>query len=550
MLAYIKVNNLTVSLPINAEEKEDKIFLSFQFNKDLINTVKSEFESARWEKPYWVIPKTKRNLNVLSLLTRSSDPLANLYKPIKDQRTNLRFTPLAPLWEHQWEIVNTELTKERCIIAGEMRIGKTLPTLSVLNYLNQTEPDFEAWWVAPKSAINGLKLELRKWGISQYRKGEKWLKLMTYDFFRKLSSVNNFSADCIVFDEAHKLKNPKAQVTQAALATECRYLFLLSGTPSPKDPTDWWSLTEITYPGFLRESTKAKLANVLGKFEERQGQVGQMYYHLIEWKIDQVERLHRRLKPLILVLLKKNCLSLPPKLYTEVNLPISDDYIKAIAFVDLKMGKGTEALNRLRQLSDGFMYQTNPLPDGTSERKTVYLPSCPKDEQLLSDLEELSDKLEQPRVVIYCGFQGTIDKLVKIIPSDWAILKIDGRSWEALNTTHSTQSLLSEMDASSSKVIDKLLVLAQADAASTGLELSAAEKVIYYSNSFSGAARLQSEDRAYSFNNSNLEIVDYIHLPTDKLVKDNLLLKKDFLAITLGEIVESLKSLKGEEYVR
>ena len=30
------------------------------------------------------------------------------------------------------------------------------------------------------------------------------------------------------------------------------YVLELSGTPAPKMPVDWWSLTEIAWPGFLR----------------------------------------------------------------------------------------------------------------------------------------------------------------------------------------------------------------------------------------------------------------------------------------------------------
>ena len=103
------------------------------------------------------------------------------------------------------------------------------------------------------------------------------------------------------------------------------------------------------------------------------------------------------------------------------------------------------------------------------------------------------------------------------------------------------------MDASTdSGSVERLLVLAQADSASTGLEFSSSPVVIYYSNSFNGAARMQSEDRPYSNNMDKargLEIRDYIHLPSDLLVRNNLLQKKKLQSITLGELRVSMEEL-------
>jgi SNF2 family DNA or RNA helicase len=101
---------------------------------------------------------------------------------------------------------------------------------------------------------------------------------------------------------------------------------------------------------------------------------------------------------------------------------------------------------------------------------------------------------------------------------------------------------MSEMDASSNEnILNKLVILAQADSASTGLEFSAAPKIIYYSNSFNGSARMQSEDRVHSMNTkSSPLIIDYIHLPTDELVLKNLKTKKDLQSISLGEVLDYL----------
>ena len=122
------------------------------------------------------------------------------------------------------------------------------------------------------------------------------------------------------------------------------------------------------------------------------------------------------------------------------------------------------------------------------------------------------------------------------------MLKVDGRGWEVLNALDSVETALGEMHGGMKprdRKIEKLAFVAQADSASTGIELSASPVIIYYSNSFKGEARMQSEDRAHSNNmdkERGLLIKDYFNLPSDALVKRNLSSKKRLQSITLGDI--------------
>ena len=249
--------------------------------------------------------------------------------------------------------------------------------------------------------------------------------------------------------------------------------------------------------------------------------------------------------------LKKDCLDLPKKIYTITRLEVSNQYKKAMALVRKDPNlMAANLLDKLRQLSDGFIY-TKEYNDVTGKEISVpqYFDNCPKDEQLKADLKFFEDV---GRVVIYVGYQATLDKVTKLcLEEDWVVLQVSGKGWHALNTNLDADDLLSEMSGSDNQgKVPKLAFVAQADSASTGIELSASPVVIYYSNSYNGDARMQSEDRPYSNNMDKargLEIIDYIHLPTDELVRNNLLTKKTLQGITLGEINEligdTIKSL-------
>ncbi len=536
MESYFYFNQMKI--PFILDEQDNFMTLAFNYNKALIEEIKASTEARQWDGKHklWRLKRTDRNYFVLDYLT-GKKPYKRYDIPIPDDLINPE--GLSHFWTHQNKMHQAILQRQQIIIAGEMRTGKTLPAIEAIRI---TKYD-GAWWIAPKSAIRGLKIELQKWNF------DLKIYLLTYDKFR---SIYHGSPEVvprfIVFDECQKLKNPKSKQGMKARDItskqkekygDDRYAVGLSGTPAPKDPSDWWNLCETFCPGFLREGSHMALKQRLGEYEQREGQVGQKYWHLIGWKEKEVKYLHKRLKGLVEVFLKKDCLDLPEKMYEEIELPVSSMYRKAADMLHSSVTMPAILRNKLCQLSDGFQYISTPNEvTGQDDKSTHYFPDCPKDQQLKDDLDEYSDI---GRVIVYCGFQATLDKIVKIcVEKDWVVLKVDGRGWEALNTTKSVDELLTEMNRSTmTPEFDKLVFVAQSDSASTGLELSASSVAIYFSNSYNVASRMQSEDRPHS-NNMDKErgylIRDYIHIPVDKLVLDNLKTKKTLQGITMGDL--------------
>jgi SWI/SNF-related matrix-associated actin-dependent regulator 1 of chromatin subfamily A len=151
------------------------------------------------------------------------------------------------LYPHQEEAKQFLLAKRRCILADQPRVGKTLPAAAAaLEHLpaiivcpaiaktvweaafNKLDPSI------PVKVINGKKQagELIVSGVT----------IVNYDI---LSSVTDFARiKTVVFDECHRLKNNKAIRTKAAMLMMKRIdrVYALSGTPIPNRPIELWPI--------------------------------------------------------------------------------------------------------------------------------------------------------------------------------------------------------------------------------------------------------------------------------------------------------------------
>ena len=74
--------------------------------------------------------------------------------------------------------------------------------------------------------------------------------LTTYETLRDYQhSFGRIPWSVGVFDEAQKIKNPAARLTEAALAMNIDFVVLMTGTPVENRPADIWSLLDRIEPG-------------------------------------------------------------------------------------------------------------------------------------------------------------------------------------------------------------------------------------------------------------------------------------------------------------
>jgi len=551
--------------PVTLNFDGDKIWVFFRYNKQLVAEIKT-FAGAKWwggEEPpikAWTISNTPRNLFRLAYL-QGKNPYAWYDKEIIKNEYE------RPLYLHQRDGADFVLAVRRCIIAMEMGTGKTLLVEEVIERSGIKGPNW--WYVAPKSALRAVQREFRIW------QSKVWPKFMTYEALVKEMKnwVDGFRAPMgVVFDESARVKNPTAQRSQAAMQLadgirsdwgDAGYIILMSGAPAPKSPVDWWHQAEIACPGYLREGDIYKFKNRLAVIQQKSDMQGGVYPQLVAWRDDEhrcdicgkfieehkdiifdegedhefkaskneVSYLYERLKGLVFIRMKKDCLDLPEKQYRKVILEPTQKILNLARTIVNTSPTTIQAITLIRELSDGFQYQK----DGSTE----YIDS-PKEGAIVDILDELSDI---GRIVIYAGFTASVDKCVEICNKcGWQTIKVDGRGWKMSDGLEDDP-----LDIFQDKLEKYPFVafVAHPGSGGVGLTLTASPVEVFYSNDFDADHRIQAIERIHRPGmdfNRGATIIDLIHLPTDQLILDNLELKKRLQDLTMGEITRVLGS--------
>ena len=152
------------------------------------------------------------------------------------------------LFPHQQEAKLFLLSRRRAILADQPRVGKTLPTaaaalenlpaLIVCPAIAKTVWEAAFNKLAPNVSvhvINGKK------DAGQPNNAD--VTIINYDVLQYgVTQVDKYNA--LVLDECHRIKNPKAARTKAAMLAmkKIDYVFALSGTIVPNRPIELWPI--------------------------------------------------------------------------------------------------------------------------------------------------------------------------------------------------------------------------------------------------------------------------------------------------------------------
>jgi len=603
---------------VNLWKSDGRIFLKFGYNKALLKEVKS-MAGAYWHGfadakaprgKHWSVEDCRRNMFQISFLSGK-----NVYA--RYDADLLPFSSARPLYDHQIIMVRHVITRKHAILAAEMGTGKSLAAIEVAEYAGIKGRD--CWYVGPKSGVKAFTRELFKWRCPI------WPDMMTYEkLVRRIKDWQDGqpAPKVVIFDESSKVKNHSAQRSKAAfyLSESIRdenyddsYIILMSGTPAPRVPTDWWHQAEVACPGFLVEGNVHKLRSRMCMIEERESNItGAKYPHIVTWwddeekcamcgrysgehdpqmamegmdhefhpSINEVHRLAKRLSGLVLVQFKDDCLDLPKKVYTMYRVKPDPEILRAASLIKKSGFSQLKTLEKLRELSDGFLYQEEErgekvcpscAGEGVVPRKMVEetdsdeLISCfqckgkkvvPDKIQIAKEigtpkdklLDELLDKThEDGRMVVWAAFRASITRITTLVQkAGWFVLQIDGRGYSAHSPQHAEDTtvdeLLNAMDAGHEafnllrRKYPRVCVVANPASGGMALTLTGAMLEFYYSNSFSGEARTQSEDRLHRISTRGCEIVDCALFPSDQRTIDNLKQKRSLERMSMGQL--------------
>ncbi|XP_009082576.1 PREDICTED: DNA excision repair protein ERCC-6-like 2, partial [Acanthisitta chloris] len=121
--------------------------------------------------------------------------------------------------------------------------------------------------VAPLSVLYNWKDELDTWGyfkvcvlhgskkdddMSRIKQGKYEVALTTYEVLRLyLDEFNSVEWSAVIVDEAHRIKNPKAQITQTMKSLKCNVRIGLTGTILQNNMKELWCVMDWAVPGLL-----------------------------------------------------------------------------------------------------------------------------------------------------------------------------------------------------------------------------------------------------------------------------------------------------------
>jgi SNF2 family DNA or RNA helicase len=339
---------------------------------------------SKWhdDKKMWSVSNCPRNRFQLEYLM-GGNPYAWFDRPV-EPASNLP----GDLFPHQVDLINAALTYHYQIWAAEPGLGKTR---AALEYMARSGID-KWWWVGPKPTLPVIREEIKKWGFENLN-----VDLVTYDQLvaRFRAKVIDIPAG-LVGDESQRCKNATALRTQAmqhfADLIRAEYGFsgsvlLMSGTPSPKSPLDWYSQTEIVCPGFLREGSIVALEQRLAFMVADSIPGGPIFRKRLGWRDNhlkcnvcgvlrdqhcdpthaweesrnEVAYLKERLQGLVTIKLKRDNLAwLPDKHFRVVRCRPSQSMLRAAKAIVEASPSAILAATKLRELSDGFQYEDEP----------------------------------------------------------------------------------------------------------------------------------------------------------------------------------------------
>lgn len=291
----------------------------------------------------------------------------------------------------------------------------------------------------------------------------------------------------VILDEAHKIKNPEAEVAQALLGLANGFIrrVIMTGTPVANRPYDLWSQVRFLdggealgddFPSF-RQSLD--LANDLGRDEGRATLFA-----------DALEGLFKRIRPFSIRETKKTSgLKLPDKTVTNLEVPLEarqaeiySQFRDELAAVVVQGGQAVldDAEGLLKRLLRLVQVASNPaMIDQAYRAMPGKLPVL---ESLLHEIVDAGEK-----AVVWTSFTDNADMLAHHF-DELGVGLVHG----GISMTKREEALTSFKTDPECRVL-----VATPGAAKEGLTLTVANHAIFYDRTFSLDDYLQAQDRIH-----------------------------------------------------
>lgn len=442
-------------------------------------------------------------------------------------------------------------SKSGVLIADEMGLGKTIQGIGVINANPNTE---KVLVIVPASLKINWKRELEKWLVNRNLSIEianghfpnSNIVIINYEQLKKYTSnVRSITWDILIADEAHYLKNSKAQRTKEVFGDYKNKLnpisanrkVFLTGTPILNRPKELWTIANALDNNGLGRNWKYYHERYCAGFQDRYG-----------WQIDgcsNAAELQTRLRSTFMIRrLKTEVLKeLPRKVRQVIRLNCEGDAKDAVEkenqkwdainleklMVAVEVAKASEnpadyedAVATLRAAKKVAFTEMSKVRHETAVAKVPAV------------IEYLTDALENgEKIVCFAHHQDVIESIANAFPEISVIFHggIEQSNRQAA------------VDAFQKNPKIKLFV-ASIEAAGVGITLTAASNVIFAELSYVPGKLQQAEDRCHRIGQSENVLVQHLVLDGSLDVKmaDDLIAKQKNLFDCLD------RELSGNDY--
>jgi len=353
--------------------------------------------------------------------------------------------------------------------------------------------------------------------------------IVNYELFRQDFDeyFGKFKYKMTVFDEAHKLKNRKAQVTKCSYKLKTEYIHLITGTPIIAEFDDMWSYLRLLFP---------KQFGSYWRFVNRYGIIRNNGWgnEITGIRRDRLPELTSKIQQFSVRRKKRDILpDLPEKTYTTIHVDLTTQQRKAYDEMKEYMISELEQevvevpniismLMRLRQIA------LMPKLAGFSNESSAKLP-------VLLELIE-TRKLAGKQTVVMSEFKQWIDIVEKAL-SKQKIKTARITGGESHVEQRESQQKFQNGEAD--------VVLCTIKAAGLGVDLTASDMIIFTDISWNDTDNKQAEDRIHrATQKGNAQIVRIFAKDTlDYKILDRAMLKADTARKVLAEEIEVAKTL-------
>ena len=332
--------------------------------------------------------------------------------------------------------------------------------------------------------------------------------------------------DMVVLDECHKIKNPEAKRTDRIIETfrKTKHKLIMSGTINANKLHDVHvpfvhmnNAANFNSLHHTRNGDELSLGELHGDFKSA---YFSRYGRSLIPKPGTLHELREKLEEVSVRFEKKECLSLPDKMYIKEELEMSvkqkqlylalrDRLIADLTDIQEDGGKVSAVhvfakLTKLAEAANGWIYN--------NAGKAIELPWNPKLDRVKEIIGDIN--LDTQKVVVWSRFTHDLHLLSAMLKKEYgddAVVVIHGGSACSCGSDSKKRSehVNQFLDMSEGNKV-KIAILNQATG-SHGIDLTSATYEIFYSNSFSKTDRLQSEDRCHRTGmRESLTIIDLI----------------------------------------